>query len=76
MKRQRENGKKTGFVTKRMLVQASKNAVRKASKRAMHVAGYVVKVKDGWVVRENKDGSIKRILPLRPAVKPNEIVLD
>ncbi|MEN8123184.1 MAG: hypothetical protein ABFS35_22795 [Bacteroidota bacterium] len=47
-----------------------------ASKKAIRIAGYVVKVENGWVVREYKDGSIQRILKLSPKVKLQEILLD
>lgn len=70
------NKKETAYVTKRVLLRASFKAVRLASTKAMRLAGHVVKVQDGWVVRENEDGTIERILKLTPKVKPQEIILD
>lgn len=64
------------YLTKRILLRASRRAILNASKRAMLVAGYVVKVQNNWVVREYKDGTIQKILELSPEVKPQEIVLD
>ena len=57
-------------------MSASSKAVKSASLKAMRVAGHVVRVKDGWVVREHQDGSIERISRLGPKVKPQEVVLD
>lgn len=68
--------KETAYITKRILWQSSLRAVMLASKKAMRIAGYVVKVQNEWVVREYKDGTIQKILKLSPEVKPQEIVLD
>lgn len=70
------NQKESAYITKRILLQTSYRAVKLASKKAMHIAGYIVKVQNEWVVRENKDGTIQRILRLSPKVKPQEIILD
>ncbi len=70
------NKKKTAYITKRVLLRASFKAVRLASTKAMRLAGHVVKVQDGWIIRENKDGTIERISKLTPKVKPQEIILD
>lgn len=64
------------YITKRILLRTSKKAIMHASKKAIRIAGYVVKVENGWVVREYKDGSIQRILKLSPKVKLQEILLD
>ncbi len=64
------------YLTKRILLRTSKKAIQEAFYRAMNIAGYVVKVQNEWVVREYKDGTIKKILKLSPEVKPQEIVLD
>lgn len=68
--------KEPAYITKRILIQTSQKAVTLASRRAMHIVGYIVKVQNEWVVREYKDGTIKKILKLTPKVKPQEVVLD
>lgn len=45
------------YVTKRIFKAAVGSAVRKASDQAMRSMGYVVKAENGWVIRENSDGS-------------------
>lgn len=64
------------YITKRILVRTSQRAVKLASQRAMRIAGYVVKVKNEWVVREYNNGTTQNILKLAPKVKPQEIILD
>ena len=68
--------KDKAYITKRILLSASSKAVKLAWMKAMGRAGHVVRVKDGWVVREHQDGIIERISKLGPKVKPQEIVLD
>jgi hypothetical protein len=69
-------GKETAYVTKRVLVRAAGPAVVKASRRAMEVAGYVVKAENGWVVRVEKDGTKSRISKINSIVRPRQIALD
>jgi len=64
------------YLTKRALKRTSRKAITRASKRAMRVAGYVVQVQNGWVVRIYKDNKVERIEQLSPKVKPQEVVLD
>lgn len=70
------NQKEPAYITKRILLQTSYRAVKLASKRAMRIAGYIVKVQNECVVREYKDGTIQEIVRLSPKVKPQEIILD
>lgn len=55
------------YLTKKILVGKAKSAGRAAAKNAMDVMGYVVTVKDGWVIREYRDGSIEQIEKLQTA---------
>ncbi len=55
------------YLTKKILVGKAKSAGKIAAKNAMDVMGYVVTVKDGWVVREHRDGSIDKIEKLQTA---------
>ncbi|CAG5067859.1 hypothetical protein DYBT9623_00586 [Dyadobacter sp. CECT 9623] len=54
----------TIYLTKRMLISKVQQAGRVAAKEAMEVMGYVVTVRDGWVVKQHADGSIERIKEL------------
>ena len=49
------------YVTKRVFKVAVGAAVRKASNKAMHSMGYVVKAENGWVIREDSAGNKSRI---------------
>jgi hypothetical protein len=52
----------TPYVTKRVIVSSSKLAVQKAVAKAIKTAGYLIKAQDGWVVREEPNGELHRIL--------------
>ena len=69
-------GRDKAYITKRILLAESNKAVQLASLKAMRLVGHVVKVKEGWVVREHRNGTIEKISKLGPKVKPQEIVLD
>ena len=75
-----KNGKnienEPAYITKRILLSATRKAFIQASEKAMEIVGYVIKVKDGWLVCENLDGTIEKISKLRPAVKSREVILD
>ncbi|RAI91481.1 hypothetical protein [Algoriphagus yeomjeoni] len=64
------------YLTKRDIVRVSKAAITKASDQAMKTAGYVIKAENGWVVRENQDGSIQRIKEIKGASTLHKLVLD
>jgi hypothetical protein len=55
------------YITKRVIITSSRNAVRHAAARAIEKVGYVIKAKDGWVIREGKDGSVEKISKYKPA---------
>lgn len=63
------------YVTKRVIKTAVGAALRKASGRAMHSMGYVVKAENGWVIRENSDGTKRKITKINQAHHSN-VVLD
>jgi len=64
------------YLTKRVLKRTSRKAIIRASQRAMKIAGYIVSVQDGWVVRIYRDNKVEKISKLSPKVKPQEVVLD
>lgn len=68
--------KKKAYLTKRLLVSASKKAFRKASEKAMETMGYKIIVKDGYLVQVNADGSNWKLKKVRSVKRPSKIVLD
>jgi len=56
-----------GYLTKRTLVSRAKSAGKAAAKNAMEVMGFVVTVKDGWVVKQYPDGHTEQIHQLEHA---------
>ncbi len=61
------------YVTKRILVRTSKNAVRKASFRSMTLLGYSVEAHDGWVVKKFADGSVIKLSELPHVNRPKSL---
>ncbi|HEY2581159.1 MAG TPA: hypothetical protein VGI43_05115 [Mucilaginibacter sp.] len=55
------------YLTKRILVNKAKSAGKVAAKNAMEIMGYVVTVKDGWIVKQYQDGKIEQIEQLQTA---------
>jgi hypothetical protein len=52
------------YLTKRTLVRRAKTAGRIAAKNAMSIMGYVVTVRDGWVVKIHENGQIEQLKQL------------
>lgn len=55
------------YLTKRIVVSKAKSAGKAAAKNAMELMGYVVTVKDGWVIKEHQDGKVEQIEKLQTA---------
>jgi len=70
-----QSNRNEGYLTKRILKQATAKGFRDASKNAVDVADSVVVVKDGWLVKRFKNGKVVKIKKL-PKIKPSKIVLD
>ena len=68
--------KSTAYLTKRDLVRVASAAIKKASIESMKIAGYVIKAEDGWIVRENSDGSVVHLEKLKDYSKSKELILD
>jgi len=64
------------YVTKRLVARLSKSAFKSASSEAMEANGYVVVVKDGWVVKEFSDGRIEAMEKLDADLAKLKPVLD
>lgn len=64
MKNEEEfNEESEGFTE--WLRETAKKATQEAAVRAMSVMGYVVYCKDGWVIKEYKDGRIEKITEIK-----------
>ena len=49
------------YLTKRLLLTRAKQAGQQAASQAMTLMGYVVTVKDGWLIKEHADGQIEQL---------------
>ena len=67
---------KTAYLTKRILVSVAKKAIKEASERAMDIMGYVVKAEDGWVIREDRDGTKTKIAKIEKGKHSSELLFD
>ncbi|MCP5347100.1 MAG: hypothetical protein R3F41_08110 [Gammaproteobacteria bacterium] len=63
---------KKAYLGKRELKRAASKGIREASKQAMEVAGSVLTVEDGWLVRRYEDGRVEKIEKL-PAAKMSNL---
>lgn len=50
-----------GKKARRLSLRQVNKALREASERALETVGYIIAVKEGWVVRINKDGTEEKI---------------
>ncbi|HEY4110405.1 hypothetical protein [Puia sp.] len=73
MAKKRSN--KQPYLTKRILVSAARSGIRKAAKETMEIMGFVVIVKDGWVVKKYRDGKIEKLERLE-SPENTRLVLD
>ncbi len=64
------------YLTKRILISASKQGFKKAAEETMQIMGYNVIAKDGWVVKIFPDGSIENISQLETENSQNDFTLD
>lgn len=55
------------YLTKRTLLSKARSAGKVAAKSAMETMGYVVTVKDNWVVKHHEDGRIEKMRELETA---------
>jgi len=52
------------YLTKRTLLSRARIAGKLASKNAMEIMGYVMTVKDGWLVKQHEDGKVEQMQKL------------
>ncbi len=63
--------KKEAYLGKRELKRAASKGIKEASIQAMEVAGSVLTVENGWLVRRYKDSRVEKIEKLPSAKKSN-----
>ena len=68
--------KRLEFISKRLVVRGSEKAFKTAANKAIKVNGYVVVVKDGWVVKEFLNGKVERISKIDSSDINQELLLD
>ncbi len=66
----------TAYLTKRALVRAVNKGTRNKAKRAMELMGYVMKVEDGWIIKEDEKGNKTRIAPVDATPNAKDIIVD
>jgi hypothetical protein len=50
-----------GYLTKRIVISASKRAFKTASAETMKVMGHTIIAKDGWIVKKYSNGDIEKL---------------
>jgi hypothetical protein len=63
------------YLTKRILISASRAAGKKAEINAMKLMGYTVVVHDGWLVNKFQDGHMEKIEQIGSTAN-QKIVID
>lgn len=71
----KKNTTKRTELTTQVLERAVKKGTRHIADEAKELVGYTVKEKDGWVVKEYKDGKITRISKVS-RTKSSKLILD
>lgn len=71
-----ESKKKIKYLTKQLLVRKSTKAFQEASEKAMNSVGYIIIARDGWIIKEFKDGKIEQLVELEGHNEKQELTLD
>jgi hypothetical protein len=64
------------YLTKRVVIRATKKGMKKASRETMDTMGYNVVAQNGWVVRIYKDGTTERIKEIETPEYSGPVSLD
>ncbi len=64
------------YLTKGVVIRATKKGMKKAAKETMDAMGYNVIAIDGWVVKKFKDGKIERIEEIKTPKHSGPLALD
>lgn len=72
------NAEGYAYLTKRVLISASRKAAKKASDEAYQLQGYNLVEEDGWVVKIWSDGQRQRLCktPFINIQRPSTFILD
>ena len=70
----RSNG--TLYLTKRILVSASRKAFAEAAEKTMDTLGYNLVAKDGWLVKIYPDGHCEKLSELESVKKSTGAIFD
>ena len=64
------------YVSKRLVARGSEKAFKAAADKAIKANGYVVVVKNGWIVKEYLNGNIEPIKEIDSHSISQDLVLD
>ncbi|SDP94834.1 hypothetical protein SAMN05428975_4004 [Mucilaginibacter sp. OK268] len=64
------------YLTKRIVIRATRRGMKVASKETMEAMGYNVIAQDGWIVKKYQDGSIEQINPINAPADLGPVTLD
>jgi hypothetical protein len=64
------------YLTKRLVVRATRRGMKVAAKETMDAMGYTVIAHDGWIVKKYQDGSIEQISPIDVPADLGPVMLD
>jgi hypothetical protein len=64
------------YISKRLVVRGTEKAFKTAANKAIKKNGYVIVVKDEWLVKEFLNGNIERIKRIDSSGISQELLLD
>ncbi len=64
------------YLTKRVVVRATRKGMKKAAKETMDTMGYNIIAQNGWVVKKHRDGTIELIEEIKTPAHLGPILLD
>ncbi len=67
---------KLEYISKQLVERSSAIAFKIAARRAIKANGYVVVVKDGWIVKESSDGTTEQLKKIDPKYLNHDLILD
>ena len=70
----KSRNRRTAYLTKRRLISAAREGVRKAAEETMQDLGYTIIARNGWIVKKLQNGTIQRISKIQSAGKVNELI--
>ncbi|TSD67759.1 hypothetical protein FFF34_010335 [Inquilinus sp. KBS0705] len=64
------------YLTKRVVIRATKKGMKKASQETMDTMGYNVIAQNGWIVKKYRDGTIEFIEEIKTSDHTGPVILD